>query len=144
LLLALAWFFRGSKPPIFQGLGSTVTVSAAMAIYSSVASAAGAYRLSSWSGSAPLPTRLAWCFGSPAIPFVWHAVGVFTAIIRIRSAKQKPNDAFITVQYRNNWFWIDDDDVGSKAAFAQLMGLFAMIDTGSRGNLLVVTIPAHP
>ena len=64
-------------------------------------------------------------------------------IIRIRSSKQKPNDAFVTVHYRNSWFRIDDDDLASKAAFAQLMELFTMIDTGSRPNLPVVTIPAH-
>jgi hypothetical protein len=75
---------------------------------------------------------------------VGHDVPGVTRIIRIRSAKQKPNDAFITVQYRNNWFWIDDDDLGSKAAFAQLIELFAMIETGSRSNAPVVTIPAHP
>jgi hypothetical protein len=64
-------------------------------------------------------------------------------IIRIRSSKQKPSDAFITVRYRNSWFRIDDDDLASKAAFAQLMELFTMIDTGSRPNAPVVTIPAH-
>jgi hypothetical protein len=64
-------------------------------------------------------------------------------IIRIRSSKQKPNDAFVAVHYRNNWFRIDDNDLASKAAFAQLMELFTMIDTGPRQNQPVVTIPAH-
>lgn len=64
-------------------------------------------------------------------------------IIRIHSSKQKPNDAFVTVHYRNNWFRIDDDDLSSKAVFAQLMELFTMIDTGPRQNQPVVTIPAH-
>jgi hypothetical protein len=64
-------------------------------------------------------------------------------IIRIRSSKQKPNDAFVAVHYRNDWFRIDDDDLASKAVFAQLMELFTMIDTGPRQNQPVVTIPAH-
>jgi hypothetical protein len=64
-------------------------------------------------------------------------------IIRIRSSKQKPAGAFVTVHYRNNWFRIDDDDLASKAVFAQLMELFTMIDTGPRQNQPVVTIPAH-
>lgn len=64
-------------------------------------------------------------------------------LIRIRSSKEKPNRAFIAVQYRDNWFWIDDDDLESKDVFAQLMELFTMIDTGPRQNQPVVTIPAH-
>jgi len=72
-----------------------------------------------------------------------HEMPGVIPIIRIRSSKQKPNDAFVTVHYRNNWFRIDDDDLASKAAFAQLMELFTMIDTGPRPNLPVVTIPAR-
>jgi len=72
-----------------------------------------------------------------------HDVPGVVPLIRIRSSKQKPSDAFITVQYRNSWFRIDDDDLASKLVFAQLMELFTMVDTGSRQNLPVVTIPAH-
>jgi hypothetical protein len=72
-----------------------------------------------------------------------HDVPGVVPIIRIRSSKQKPSEAFITVHYRNSWFRIDDDDLASKAAFAQLMEFFTMIDTGSRQNQPVVTIPAH-
>ena len=64
-------------------------------------------------------------------------------IIRIRSSKQKPNDAFIAVHYRNSWFRIDDDDLDSKAIFSQLMELFTMIEAGSKQSLPVVTIPAR-
>ena len=64
-------------------------------------------------------------------------------IIHIRSSKQKPNDAFVAVHYRNNWFRIDDNDLASKLIFAQLMELFTMIDTGSRPSQPVVTIPAR-
>jgi hypothetical protein len=72
-----------------------------------------------------------------------HDVPGITPIIRIRSSKQQPNDPFVTVHYRDNWFWIDDDDLVSKMAFAHLLELFTMIDTGPRQNLPVVTIPAH-
>jgi hypothetical protein len=72
-----------------------------------------------------------------------HDVPGVVPMIRIRSSKQKPSAAFITVHYRNSWFRIDDDDLASKAVFAQLMELFTMIDTGSRANQPVVTIPAH-
>jgi hypothetical protein len=72
-----------------------------------------------------------------------HDVSGVVPIIRIRSSKQKPNDAFVAVHYRNYWFRIDDNDLASKAVFSQLMELFTMIDTGPRQNQPVVTIPAH-
>jgi len=72
-----------------------------------------------------------------------HPVPGVIPIIRIRSSKQKPDDAFIAVHYRNLWFRIDDNDLSSKAVFAQLMELFTMIDTSNKQNLPVVTIPAR-
>lgn len=68
--------------------------------------------------------------------------GVAT-LIRIHSAKAKPADAFVSVNYRNMWFWIDDGDLESKREFSQLMTLFTMADTSPRENLPVITIPAH-
>ena len=64
-------------------------------------------------------------------------------MIRIRSAKQKSNEAFVAVNYRNTWFWIDDSDLRSKLEFLQLMNLFTMADTAPRENQPVVTIPAR-
>ena len=72
-----------------------------------------------------------------------HPVPGLIPIIRIRSSKQKPDDAFVAVHYRNLWFRIDDNDLPSKAAFAQLMELFTMIDTSNKQNVPVVTIPAR-
>ena len=64
-------------------------------------------------------------------------------MIRIRSAKQKSADAFVAVNYRNTWFWIDDGDLRSKLVFLQLMNLFTMADTAPRENQPVITIPAR-
>jgi len=72
-----------------------------------------------------------------------HPVPGVIPIIRIRSSKQKPDDASVAVRYRNLWFRIDDNDLPSKAVFAQLMELFTMIDTSNKQNLPVVTIPAR-
>jgi len=66
-----------------------------------------------------------------------------TPIIHIHSSKEKPSNAFIAVHYRNTWFHIDDDDLASKAVFAQLMELFTMIDTSNKQNLPVLTVPAR-
>ncbi len=64
-------------------------------------------------------------------------------MICIHSSKQKSPDAFVSVNYRNTWFWIDDSDLHSKEAFQQLMNLFTMADTSPRAPAPVITIPAH-
>ncbi|HVP00296.1 MAG TPA: hypothetical protein VMT15_19630 [Bryobacteraceae bacterium] len=64
-------------------------------------------------------------------------------MIRIHSAKSKPPDAFVNIHYRDTWFWIDDGDLVSKRAFAQLMQLFTMTDTGPKESQPVVTIPSR-
>lgn len=64
-------------------------------------------------------------------------------MIRIHSGKNKPDDAFVEINYRTVWFWIDDRDLPSKRSFAQLMQLFTMVDTGNKENSPVVTIPSR-
>ncbi len=64
-------------------------------------------------------------------------------MIRVHSAKNRPSDAFVSVRYRDTWFWIEDSDLASKRTFALLMNLFTMTDTGSKENLPVVTIPSR-
>ena len=64
-------------------------------------------------------------------------------MIRIHSTKNKPEDAFVAIRYRDTWFWIDDGDIPSKRAFAQLMQLFTMADTGAKENMPIVTIPSR-
>jgi hypothetical protein len=64
-------------------------------------------------------------------------------IMRIQSSKKKPEDVFVRVNYRNTWFWIEDGDLVSKRAFALLMELFTMTDTGSRDNQPLLTIPTR-
>ena len=72
-----------------------------------------------------------------------HDVPGVDRLIRIHSAKAKPADAFVSVYYRNTWFWIDDGDLQSKQVFSLITTLFAMVDTNPRENLPVVTIPAR-
>jgi len=63
-------------------------------------------------------------------------------LIDIKFSKQKPDDAFTSVYYRNHWFWIDDRDFQSKRTFAFLMILFSLTETGNQEGLPLVTIPA--
>jgi hypothetical protein len=64
-------------------------------------------------------------------------------LIRIHCAKSQPQDAFVAIPYRGNWFWIDDRDLKSKRTFSFMMLLFTLADTGERENLPLITIPAQ-
>jgi len=63
-------------------------------------------------------------------------------VIRILSSRERPDDAFTAVHYRDHWFYIDDRDFKSKRTFAFLMILFSLTETGGRESLPLVTIPA--
>jgi len=63
-------------------------------------------------------------------------------LIRVKSGPDKPENAFTTVKYEDNWFWIDKRDFQSKRTFAFLMILFSLTETGGKEDLPLVTIPA--
>jgi hypothetical protein len=64
-------------------------------------------------------------------------------LIRIVSSSEKPSDAFVSVHYRNSYFWIDDRDLMSKRIFSFLMFVFTLVETGEKGPAPVVTIPTN-
>lgn len=63
-------------------------------------------------------------------------------LIDIKHSVDKPDNAFTAVQYRDHWFWIDDRDLNSKRTFIFLMILFSLTESGGKGGLPLVTIPA--
>jgi hypothetical protein len=63
--------------------------------------------------------------------------------VRIHSGKDKPTDAFAAVQYRGQWFWIDDGDWQTKRALTAVMFFFTLAETGSSDKLPLITIPAQ-
>jgi hypothetical protein len=64
-------------------------------------------------------------------------------LVRIRSSKDKPADAYVAVRYRETWFWIDDHDLRTKRAFAFMMMLFTLSESGEKENMPLITIPAQ-
>jgi hypothetical protein len=52
-----------------------------------------------------------------------------------------PEDPFVQVEYRNNRYWIDNRDFGSKRVFTTLMLLLNLVDRGREAQLPVITIP---
>jgi hypothetical protein len=63
-------------------------------------------------------------------------------LMRIYSSPKRPDDAFISVPYRDHWFWIDDKDLPSKQLFSFLMFIFTLTETGGKEGAPIVTIPA--
>jgi hypothetical protein len=62
-------------------------------------------------------------------------------LMRIQNSSGKPGDAFVSVPYRNVYFWIDDRDLLSKRMFSFLMFVFTLVETGEKGPAPVITIP---
>jgi hypothetical protein len=69
------------------------------------------------------------------------ARGTILPLIRIRNSSEKPGDAFVSILYRNSYFWIDDRDMKSKKIFSFLMFVFTLVETGEKGAAPIVTIP---
>jgi hypothetical protein len=65
-----------------------------------------------------------------------------TGHMKIQTTTDKPENAFVTVKYRDHWFWIDDRDFVSKRIFTFLMILFSLTESGGKGGLPLVTISA--
>ena len=63
-------------------------------------------------------------------------------LIRVHNSREKPENGFVAVKYRDYWFYIDDRDLISKRTFTFLMILFSVTETGGKEGLPLVTIPA--
>jgi hypothetical protein len=72
----------------------------------------------------------------------WESIGRDEGI-DIRCSDEEPDDAFVAVEYREHWFWVDDRSLMSKRALVLLMMLFTLADTGEKESMPVITIPAQ-
>lgn len=78
-----------------------------------------------------------------AAPALAHAEVEQRQVGRIRSGPTRPETSYVTVQYRGNWFWVDDSDWLTKRALTAVMFFFTLADTGSPDKLPLITIPAQ-
>lgn len=62
-------------------------------------------------------------------------------LLRIQSSQEKPSDAFVSIPFRDHWFWIDDKDVPSKRMFSFLMFVFTLVEKEEKGAAPLITIP---
>jgi len=86
-------------------------------------------------------THMAEQRATPNIEATDAAAGPFP-LIQIQSNAEKPDDAYVAVQYRGYWFWINDRDFQSKRMFSFLMFLFTLAETGAPEQAPTLTIPA--
>ncbi len=61
-------------------------------------------------------------------------------LMRIQSSSAHPSDDFVSVYYRDHWFWIDDRDFASKRAFSFLTIFFGLAQSGVVPTAPLVTI----
>lgn len=66
-----------------------------------------------------------------------------TTLLRVRSGETAPEDAYVSVRYRNRAFWIDDRDHTSKSLFSFLMLMFSLTETANTQAAPVLTVPAR-
>ena len=64
-------------------------------------------------------------------------------IFRLKHSTEEPEDAFVSVKYRDYWFWIDDRDFLTKKTFGFLMILNSLMEKGSDDYLPQITIPTN-
>jgi hypothetical protein len=64
------------------------------------------------------------------------------SVIRIRTSPKRPDDAFVSVEYEDHWFWISKTDLYSKRTFTFLNLLLSFTDTGEPPVPTLVTVPA--
>ena len=63
-------------------------------------------------------------------------------MIDVLYSNDEPEHAFVSVRYRNHWYYIDDRDFKSKRVFTFVMVLFSLTESGDNAALPLVTIPA--
>ncbi len=78
----------------------------------------------------------------PTLPLSVEESAGQPPLIRIHSSKKQPSDAYLSVRYRDHWFYIDDRNPRSKGMLMFVMILFSFAETGGPSAAPIVTIPA--
>jgi len=68
---------------------------------------------------------------------------LFPSLLTVHHGAAPPDDAYVAIQYRKLWFWIDDRDHASKQILTFLMLMFSLTEGEPSQTAPVVTIPAR-
>lgn len=72
--------------------------------------------------------------------FDWHSTPA-GRLFRIHQSRQRPESAFLAVPYREHWFYIEDNDLDSKASFMLMSQLFSLNAGSIKSVSPMLTIP---
>lgn len=64
-------------------------------------------------------------------------------LLVIKSSEAEPSNATLRIRYRNHWFYIEDNDLRSREAFALLNALFAVTAGTVPGANPILTLPVR-
>ena len=64
-------------------------------------------------------------------------------IFRIQTSSSRPDDAFISIPYNDNWFYIPQKDLESKSTFMLLTQLFRLQAGSAKSVTPALTIPVR-
>jgi len=67
-------------------------------------------------------------------------IGISGPLLQVHSSLEKPEMAFVAIQNRGYWFYIDDRDLISKRTFGVLQILLSLTDSGDSAKGPVVSI----
>jgi hypothetical protein len=76
--------------------------------------------------------------GRTASTFVDTGLG--GSLFDVRHSKEEPEDAFVKIQDRGYWYYIDDRDMKTKRTFGLLQILFSLTDAGDEARGPVISI----
>lgn len=79
--------------------------------------------------------------GPDGKPFDWNRIS--RGMFRVHSGRSEPESAYLKVEYRGHWFWIDDSDLETKSTYTLLAQLFSLQAANGRIQAPVLTIPAR-
>ena len=79
--------------------------------------------------------------GADGKPFNWNQVS--RDMFRVHSSSSRPEHAFLEVQYRGYWFYIDDTDLESKSTYTLLAQLFSLQSASGSMQAPMLTIPTR-
>lgn len=74
-----------------------------------------------------------------ATEFDW--LKLMQGLMVISTADKRPGNAFVSVAYRNHWFYVDDSDLQSKSTFSLLGQIFALTSGSIEGGAPLLTLP---
>ena len=69
----------------------------------------------------------------------WHTL--FHELLAVKESLFRPSNAFISVKYRQHWFYIDECDLASKRTFALLVQLYNLNAIAPKNRGPILTLP---